>query len=288
MTLADNTERLVEQMRLKTSIAADERILRDAFAKFELSSPFTKKMTLRSNFAAKYIGIAAAAAVIFIFWTLIMSYAKLASPKKIYNSLVKNENFCISNYLAGQEQPFQQLWVSKSLDIKLFRNIESNSQLLTLWDVSRSNKMVLMDAEKSLKTEPITERMLDEMEKSTVQAFSLSRFTDLKKIPKNIRRHRVHDQKINSQIPDTEVFELSWKQKNSAGKMQYLKWRIFIKEKTNEIKRTELYTKSESDEQYELDSMSIISYPEEEEIKTLIRKNFDTVISYPEYRPTGI
>ena len=42
MTLADNTERLLEQMSLKTRESTDERILNDAFTEFDKSAPAKK------------------------------------------------------------------------------------------------------------------------------------------------------------------------------------------------------------------------------------------------------
>jgi hypothetical protein len=76
-------------------------------------------------------------------------------------------------------------------------------------------------------------------------------------------------------------------QEDSDGKLQYFKWRIFVKEKTFLPKRAELYIKSNAQDDYALVSISIVSYPGEENIKNIIRKNFGPVLSSPQYQPTG-
>lgn len=283
MTLADNTERIVEQMRLKTRAVTDERILKDAFTEFEKSAPYTRQMTIRNNFVTKYAGIAAVAAVIVIIWSVYISHfdEKFAAPKQIYNDLAQNENFSISLYQANEEQPFRQIWTSKSLEMTLLKTSEQNIELLTLWDITRNNKMTSRTTASSIQTEKVPHnKMLDELEESLFYAFSLAHFKNISDIPGNAKWTQIQSQ-------DSKVFELSWHQKDLEGKHQYFKWRIILEENTNLLKRTELYVKSDSHDQYRLDSFSIISYPEQEEIRTLIRINFDIVISPPEYQPTG-
>lgn len=279
MTLADNTERLMEQMSLKTRAVTDQWILNDAFAEFDKSAPVTLTMVIRNNLVIKSLRIAAVAAIVIVIWSVYASLFnnKFSAPKQIYNDLIKTDNFCISMYHAGQEQAFEQVWASKSLEMTLFRTTEQNRELLTLWDISRKNKMTSID---SAQTEKITKEMLNELEESMFYVFSLARFRKFNDIPGNAKLTQI-------QLPDSETFELSWHRKNSEGNNQYFKWRIILEENTNILQRTELYAKSNPKDQYKLDSFSIISYPEQKEIITLIRRNFDIVISTPEYQPTG-
>jgi hypothetical protein len=291
MTLSDNTERLVQQMHLRTRALTDERILKDAFAQFEKSAPYTKTRTIKNNVYTRLVTIAAAVAIVVFIWSvshfLIKSNQGLAVTKQVYNTLDKSENYCISNYLAGQEEPFQQMWVLKSVDMKMLKNVEKNSELLTLWDLSKNIKMISQGSLSSLQTESITDDMLHELDKTMLQVFSLDKFGKLSEIPKNAAYHWIHDAKVDTQFPDSDVFELSWQQEDSDGKLQYFKWRIFVKEKTFLPKRAELYIKSNSQDEYALVSISIVSYPGEENIKNIIRKNFGPVLSSPQYQPTG-
>ncbi len=291
MIPADNTEELVEQMHLKTRPLTDERILKDAFASLEKSSQSAYRKTTHSSNLKRFVIATAAAAAVVIAWAgthfLISDYSKLSAPKQIFNALDKDENFCISNYRAGSEVPFEQVWVSKQLEMKMFSKIEANSNFMTLWDISRNVKISEQGPRNIEKTEPITEKMETELEKSLVRIFSLSRFSSIGEIPKTAAWQKVHDPIIVNQVPDTQVFELSWQQKNSAGQMQYFKWRIFLSANNYVPRRTEVYIKSSPNDQYELDSYSIISHPGEEEIKDRIRENFGPIISSPEYQPTG-
>ncbi|MBN2588810.1 MAG: hypothetical protein JXA96_03025 [Sedimentisphaerales bacterium] len=280
MTLADNAERLVEQMSLKTREETDERILNDAFIEFDKSAPYTRTMKIRNKLVIKSLRIAAVAAMAVIIWSVYAALftEKFLDTKQIYNNLAQNENFNISLYAAGQENPFRQVWASKSLEMTLSRTTEQNLEFLTLWDISRNNKMTKFTSESTHQTDNIAHNeMIAELEDSTFYAFSLARFHSIDDIPQNAKWAKI-------QSPDTNIFELSWHDKSSR---QYFKLQIFLELDTNKLKRTELYVKSENENEYTLNSFGIITYPQQEEIKTVIRRNFEVVLSPPEYQPTG-
>ena len=288
MTLDDKTERRVEAMCLKTTIGMDERILRDAFAKLE-KSPAISHKTSRTKFTKRFISIAAIAAVITIIFFVKQARfnTRLAAPKQIYTNLEKTGNFCISNYHAEEDMPFEQVWVLKTSDMKMFKNNENGQTLMTLYDIPKHSKMISLLSADSIQTEKITNEMLDDLGKALVQAFSLKQFSNFKEIPKNASWRPVHDTKITSLLPGSDVFDLLWHKKNSEAKMQYFKLRVFVTENTNILRRTELYIKSEPEGEFELVSFSIVSYPDEEYIKDVIRSNFGPMVSLPSYRPTG-
>jgi hypothetical protein len=294
MTYADNTEHLVKQMRLTTRPLTDERILKDAFATLEKSPQSAHRVKAKSNNIKRILAVTSVAAAIVIVWSaahyLREVYSYQSEPKQIFNDLVKAETFCISNYHANSETPFEQVWVAKQLEMKMFSTIEADNNLMTLWDISRNVKMSSQGARSDLKTVPITKKMHAELDKSLAKVFSLSRFTNLNDIPKNAEwQWDINPNMISLSrvLLRTQVCELTWQQKNSAGKMQYLKWLILLNIDTRLPGKTELYTKSNLDDQYVLASYSIILYPGEEEIKNHIRENFGPIISSPEYQPTG-
>lgn len=292
MALADNTEQRVEQMRLKTRDVTDQRILNDAFIAFDRSSPYARKITIRNNVVTKYAGIAAAAAVLITIWFAYTSLfsEKFTAPKQICDDLAQIDNFSISMYLAEQpvesllverDEPFQQIWASKPLEMTLLKTTSQNADLLTLWDISRNNKMTSATSDKTAKTENMPHsKMLSELNESVFYTFSLNRFYSISDIPKNAKWTQI-------QSNDSKVFELLWHQKDSVGKQQYFKWRIMLNENTNLLERTELYIKSYSEDQYKLDRFCVISHPLQDEIRTIILENFNIVISPPQYLPTG-
>ena len=283
MALADNTERLIEQLSMKTRIVTDERILKDAFVEFEKSAPYSRKLIIRNTTITKFGGIAAAAAFAVIVWAVYISIFNdnLAAPKKIYNDLASIDNFSISMFHANKEQPFGQIWVSKPLEMSLLKTTTQNSEFLTLWDISRNNKMTSTSSANSIQTEKSThDKLKNELEESVFNVYSLAHFKKINDIPGNAKWAQI-------QSPDSDIFELTWQQKDSDGKLKYYKWRFILENTSNLLKRTELYIKSNPSDQYVLDSFSIISYPEQEDIRTLIIRNFNIVISAPEYQPTG-
>lgn len=290
MTLEDYTERRVKAMCLKTTVGTDERILRDAFAKLEKSPAPGRQKRIRIRFRKRFISIAAvgAAAVVLLAVLQAKFSARLAAPKQIYSSLEKMGNVCISNYHAGDEEPFEQVWVLKSSDMKMFKSTENDQTLMTLYDIPTHSKMVSLLSVNSVQTEEITDEMLEGLGQAMVQAFSLAQFSRFSDIPKNASWQPVYNPKIISQLPGSQVFDLSWHQKKSDAKMQYFKLRMFVLENTKILRRTELYVKSDLDGEYRLESLGIISYPDEAYIKDLIRSNFGPVVSAPEYRPTGM
>jgi len=283
MTLADNTEQRVEQLHLKTRDVTDQRILNDAFIEFEKSAPYTQTITIRNNIITKYSGIAAVVAFLITIWFLYASLSPrgFTAAKQICEDLTKIDNFSISMYLADQKEPFQQIWASKPIEMTLLKNTNQNSDLLTLWDISRNNKMISTIADNPTQTENMTHsKMLSELEEYIFYTYSLNRFYSISDIPKNAKWKQI-------QSTDSKVFELSWHQKDSVGKQQYYKWRIILNDNTNIPERTELYLKSNSDNQYILDRFCVISHPQQSEIRTIILEYFDIVINPPQYLPTG-
>ena len=271
MTLADNTENTIRKMRLTTRALTDQRILNDAYAELEKSSSIVNEYITQYFTMKKIIKIASLAAIVIISISIFSSKfsdAKTA-PKKIYNTLLSNENFCISSYKADAQEPFQEIWVSQSLDMKLFKTKSEGEDLLTFWDIPRDSMLVSLNYTDNFESELITEQMLAELEESIISAFSLNQFTNLKKIPRNAKWHEVNDINILNLVPNAIVFELIY------AKAAYIKWRIFLDKATNLPKRMEVHVKDESDDQYKL------------EIKAVIRENFGPVITTPEFIPTG-
>ncbi len=283
MALADNTERIIEQMRLKTRDVTDQRILNDAFLEFEKSATHTCKLPTRNNVIRRFAGIAAAAAIAVVFWSVYAAFFnhEFEAPKQIFDNLAKTENVSIAMYNAVEEEPFQQIWASKPIEMTLLKTTSQNANLLTLWDISRNNKMISATSDKTAKTENMPHsKMLSELEKSVFYTLSLNRFYSIIDIPKNAKWTQI-------QSTDSNVFELSWHQKDTVGKQQYFKWRIILNENTKLLERTELYIKSNSEDQYKLDRFCVISHPQQDEIRTIILENFNIVISSPQYLPTG-
>lgn len=299
MNPADDVERTIENLYIATKAETDERILEDAFAALEKSaqgqSPGTGRDVRQNIFRNRIIKFAAVAAVIIVIFTLFLKgpATTTSAPGGIDAALKKAENICITKFQTGGTEPYEQQWLSTTLNVKLLKSVENNRVQFALWDIPKKIKMQTFLSSNSVRTEPITEKMLAEFEESMIQNAGLVSFFNMENIAELVpaqRRagdgkwHRVIDPQLSAQNPGTKIYEQLWRQENTTtGAVTFRKWRIFADTKTNLPKKGEWYAKVKSDEEYKLESYTVFSYPRQEEIQTLIRTTFGPVGRQPEY-----
>ncbi len=290
MNTADNIEQTIGKLHIATKPETDERILNNAFAALEksLKSPSHKTgRNVRQNiFSNKIIKFAAVAAAIIVIAVLFLkiSTSTTSAPGRIDTALTKVENICITKFQAGGTEPYEQQWLSTTLNVKMIKSIENNRMHFALWDIPNKTKMQTFLSSNTVRTEPITESMLAEFEESMIQNSGLERYFQKDEIPKDAVWKLVVDPVVTAKYAGTEIYELTWQQQGTTeGEIVYRKWRIFADAKTNLLARVEWYTKSQSDGQYELESYMVFSYPKQEEIQTIIRAVFSPVRRQPEY-----
>jgi hypothetical protein len=281
MSSGENIERAIAELNLTTGTETDRRILEDAYAALgkaahkqqEMPEGGIWRLILRNRFAVP----AAIAAMILLAFALFftMQPGKTVQVGGIYAALSKAGNIHISEFRAGRTVPDQQIWACEKLGVKLFKTEIDNQTQYTLWDAKNRVKMIKFLSSNSIQTEPITEQMIAEIEKSIAGAADLLPFLNRNSIPENARWSRIDSQAVTATVPGTKTYDLTWIAKNTtSGVVIYKKWRVFAEGRTDLPKRIEWYSKSGPEEEYRFDKFAVVAYPSENEIVSIIRNVF--------------
>jgi hypothetical protein len=281
MSSADNIERAIAELNLTTKTETDKRILDDAYVALgravhkqqQMIGAGVWRMVVRSRFAVP----AAIAAMILLAFALFVNNRteKAVNIEGIYGALSKVENIQISKFQAGRTSPDQQVWASESLGVKLFKTEVGNQAQYTLWDTQNRVKMIKFLSSNSVQTEPITEQMLAEFEKSAAGSLGLVPFSVGNDIPRDAQWSRIDDREVSDAVPGTKAYDLTWIAKRTDSRaVVHKKWRVFAEDRTNLPKRIEWYSKSRPEDEYGFERFVVIAYPSEDEIKNIIRNIF--------------
>ncbi len=281
MNYADDVERTIGKLHIATRAETDEHILEDAYAALEKSARGQSTYIIRNvwqsilrNKIAKY---AAVAAVIIAIAALFLNRPapKISAPGQIDAALKKAENVCIARFHAGDTEPYEQVWTSTTLNVKLLKSTANERVQFVLWDIPNKVKMQTFLSSNFVQTEPITDQMLAELERSMIQNCGLIPYFDMEKIAEDVKWNRIDDPKVTAQAIGTKIFDLTWHQEDATtGEVKFRRWRVFADTKTNLPKSAEWYVKSKSQEEYSIESHTVFLYPDQEEIQALIRTTF--------------
>jgi len=289
MNPADNIERAISQLHITTKAQTDKRILDDAFAALRVG--LQKRPVQAGPDAGRKAAIIriaaplATAAVILLALTLLVStlFLKRATFAEVQKAFGRVENVCIATCRAGATEPFEQVWASQTLKVKLLSTGSGNQAQFTLWDVANKVKMMKFLSSESVPTEPITEQMLIELGKSVIPSSSLFPFADTGAVPDDAKWNPVSDPQARAVAPGTQVYDMVWTVGNRpAGGAVYRKWRLFADKRTHLPRRAEWYVKLRPQDDYRLEMFAVVSYPAETEIQNVV----DTIFG-SRWRRTG-
>ena len=281
MNSPDNIERAIAQLHIKTRPRTDRRILDDASAALVAGvqkQPFEiDGGGWRTGWVIRIARPALAAAAIVVALSLLFRVLPGAEPTvgEIHKAFVKAENVCVSTFQADKTEPFQQVWTSQTLNVKLFKVGAGNQAQFALWDVPIRVKMIKFLASDAVRTEAITDQMLAELDKSAAQTTRLFPFSDADGVPDNAQWNKVDQSQVVVAVPQTKVYDLTWA---AAGEtpdvLVHRKCRLFVDVRTQLPKRAEWYAKSGPQDEYTFETFTVVSYPGEGEIQDLIRNTF--------------
>jgi hypothetical protein len=281
MSSLNDIERAIAGLNLTTKAETDKRILDDSYAALGKATHKPQKMTgngVWSVIAQRRFAVpAAVAAMILLAFSLFINSRNEAAVNagKIYIALSRVDNIHISEFRADQTSPDRQIWTSKTLGVKLLKTEFGNQAEYTLWDMKNRTKMEKYLSSNSIQTEPITQMMLAELEKSGAVLADAVPFTDRNDIPKDAQWNRIDDQALSITVPGTKAYELRWIEKSTDSRVVlYRKWRVFAENRTNLPKRIEWYSKTGTEDDYGFEKFVIIVYPNEDEIQEVIRNIF--------------
>jgi len=275
MSPVDNIERRIEQLHLSTRAGTDKCILDDAFVALRKGLQMPQPGVWRLIATSRMARPIAAAAVILIAIGLFLSMpARDADTVEgFYSTLAATQNICVSTFQPGQTSPQQQVWTSQSLKVRLFKTGAGDQAKFALEDIGKNIQMTLYLS--TVRTEPLTEQKLLDLEKSVTPAFGLAPFFDAKDVPDNARWHRASDPTIAAIIPGCVVYDLTWVLPGmTVQETSHKKWRVFVDAKTHLPRKTEFYARSESESDYRLESFAVVTYPSESEIRELVANTF--------------
>jgi hypothetical protein len=281
MSSLDDIERAITELNLTTKAGTDKRILDDSYAALGKAVHKPQQMTkigIWSKVTRNRLAVptAVAAIILLAFSLFINSRNDVAfNAGKIYVALNRIENIHITTFRADQASPDQQVWTSKTLGVKLLKTGFGNQAEYTLWDVNNRVKMVKFLSSNSIKTEPITQLMLTELDKSGAGLADAVPFPDRNDIPKDAQWNRIDELALSAAVPGTKAYELVWMAKSTvSGSGVYKKWRVYSEKRTDLPKRIEWYSKSGPEEEYRFDKFAVVAYPSENEIVSIIRNVF--------------
>jgi len=278
MSPADDIERSIAELHLTTKSRTDERILDDAFAALRdgLQSPGVRngEGIWQVVLASRITRPLAAAAVILVAVGLLLSIPKETSTiQEMYGTLGKVGNICVSTFQAGSTDPYQQVWTSQTLKVKLFKVGSGGQAQFALWDCPNKVKMTMYLS--SVQTEKLTDEMLTDLAKSVVPAQDVVPFSDLRDIPPDTQWKRVEAPEVTVALPGAKAYDLTWTEAGkTAGTAAHKMWRFFLDARTGLPRRAEHYAKSKPEEEYAFQTFAVFSYPTESEIRDLIRNTF--------------
>ena len=189
MNYADNIEQAIGNLNIATRAETDRHILNDAYVALEQSARVqsldTGPNVLLNMFSNKIIKYAAVAAVILVVFSLFLNKpAATKAPGRIDAALKKAGNVCISTYHTDGTEPFEQQWSSTTLNVKILKSLENNQMQFALLDIPNQVKMQSFLSSNTVRTEPLTDQMLAELEKSMIQKTGLVRYFLKGEIPK--------------------------------------------------------------------------------------------------------
>jgi hypothetical protein len=172
-------------------------------------------------------------------------------------------------------EPFQQVWISQTLNVKLLKVGAGNQAQFTLWDTPIRVKMTKSQTSDSVRTEAITDQMLATLDKSVAQTSRLFPFADADGVPKGAQWSAVDESQVAMRLPETKVYELTWTEAGGTPEATaYRTCRLFVDARTRLPKRAEWYAKSRPEDEHTFETFTVVSYPSESEIQDLIRNTF--------------
>jgi hypothetical protein len=291
MNSADNLERSIARLHVKTRAETDKRILADSsealHAGLRHRPPQAAMRTERLAAIIRIAGPATVAAAVLVACALLLNtlFDKGTTPAEVRKAYAKVENVCIAKCLAGATEPFEQIWASQTLKVKLLRSGSGSQAQFTLWDVPNKVRMMKFLTSEPFETEPITEQMLAELSKSVIPSADLMTYSGTSD---DTSWDKVDDPQVAAKVPGAEVCEVTFFTRGSPSEaLVYMKWRLFTDRRTHLPKRVEWYTGSDAAGDYKLESFAIFSYPSTSEIEDLVTRTFGSRRpDHPEYIPT--
>ena len=282
MNSADNIERTVGQLHITTRAETDKRILDDAFVALGKSTQEQSVHIGRSarpkTLRIRIVELAAVAAVIFVIFALFFNTSTTGvGLSDIYQVLGSVDNICITTYEPTSNEPMQIEWVSQALNIDMFQI----GRQFILWDIPNKVKLTKYASSDSVRAQILPGDLLSKVKQAALQRFGLVPFSNISDIS-GARWTHLEDSEAQADVPGTKIYDLTWQDKNAAlDAIKLYRRRFFVDKRTNLPKRIELYGKLQSEAEYKFETFAVVTYPSEDQIRTLIQNEFGPAALQP-------
>lgn len=215
-----------------------------------------------------FIKPAAVAAAVLLVAILLLKgpVAKAVDLGQIYEALEQIKNICLTAFVPEKAKPTQEIWISPALNIKMFK---TETECI-LWDLKGKSRKSRDLNTGSITTAELDSSILVEIEETMKVPWGLLPFDNISAVSEDAKWQQVTDENIGTIIPNTEVYDLMWTEKELIGSIVYKKWRGYIDIETKLPMRVERWRKRANEEEYELLTVTKVAYPTAVEIRAVI------------------
>ncbi len=212
----------------------------------------------------------AVAAVILVVavWLLNLPIAKAITIEKIYKAIANTRNVYITKFSPDKTEAKQELWVSRSLNVYI-KKTESESVLYDIGNGIRKTKYAGATGTETIK---LTNESINSIKRKTESYLGLMPFYDIAEIPSDAQWGRIPDESLDAVAENIEVYDMTWTEKAYDGSVVFKKWRAFVDVRTEFPQRIEWYVKPSVNEEYTLESVNVVEYPDDSEMRIILKK----------------
>lgn len=207
----------------------------------------------------------AAAAAVLLVAVLLFNGPQATGFGDVFKALEKARNIYMKNIQAIDGNVAQETWTSMDLNIKLFKSKDE----VVLWDINNELLVSRKDTGGEVETLGLDEDSLGIITESMNVSWSILPFDTLY-LPPDAVWQTVSSKELGNIPSDIEVHDLLWTDRTQIGNMVYKKWRGYLNSMTMLPIRIEFSRKLELNEDYQLETIIEVEYPDTEEIKEII------------------
>ena len=209
----------------------------------------------------------AAVLLLYFFFSTSSSVAMARTFDEAVKGVKNIANVCIRQFRPGKAEPIQVEWVSKTLNVAVFKT----GDVFTLWNMQSKSKKTKSLSSNITNTETTSEKMFVKLENYMAGTFGLmpvENITDVSGAQWQLVDKDTYTGK--------EIYELIWVE-TKGNTTRHSKFRYFFLDSNSSAPyKVEIYTKGGTEENYTLDEYyEVIAYSTDTEISSLIKNNFD-------------
>lgn len=226
------------------------------------------KQTISAVSLRPFVRVAAAAAVILIGAVLLLNSpaAKALTIGEVYDAIAKIKNVYITKFVAGKEEPIQELWVSRTSKIYMTK---AGGELV-LWDIGNGVRKSKATG-RGTETVRLSDDIIADMEGKIEGSLGLVPFYDTSEVPAGAEWVRVSEGEAASVAGGTEVYDLKWTAELADEMVVLKKWRFFVEASTRIPERIDVYVQLPNEEEYRLETVMTVEYLSDGEMEEVIK-----------------